>query len=211
MAKKGFLVVILAVLAAGAASAQVTISGGFALSYLNANISGDGGSYKAKGDVGVGGNIYLDYLLPIGIPMSLGIEAGVDSSSFTDTGYTDTVLAIPLLVRAAYHFDLHPKFDLYLVGKIGFVLGIWSGDQRDMVDQAGATVNPDSPMGMGFGFDIGAAYYFTPLFGLFAEGGFDGYMLKSKIDFPGGGGGGGSLDLDVPFYRFFTLGFSTKF
>ena len=210
MAKKGFLAVILAVLAAGAASAQVTISGGFALSYLNADFSSEGGTYSVEGDIGAGGNIYLDYLLPISIPMSLGIEFGIDSSSFKDEGTKDTVLAIPILLRAAYHFDLHPKFDLYLVGKIGLAFGIWSGDLRDALDKAGVTINPDPPMGVGFGFDVGAAYYFMPRFGVFAEGGFDGYMLKSKIEFPANYGGG-SANLDAPFYRFFTIGLSTKF
>jgi hypothetical protein len=211
MTKKGFLAVMLAVLAAGAASAQVTISGGFALSYMNANASGPGGTMSIKGDIGAGGNIYLDYLLPIGIPMSLGVEFGVDSSSFTMPGYTDSVLAIPLLLRAAYHFDLHPKVDLYLVGKAGFVIGVWSGDNYDEAKSFGVTIDPDPPMGFGFGADLGVAYYFTPRFGLFAEGGFDGYMLQTKLDYSNASDGGGTMTLDAPFYRFVTIGISTKF
>jgi hypothetical protein len=146
MSKKGFLAVALAVLAAGVASAQVTISGGFALSYMNANVAGEGANLNIKGDVGAGGNIYLDYLLPIGVPLSLGVEFGADSSSFTMPGYKDTVLAIPLLLRAAYHFDLHPKVDLYLVGKIGWVFGAWSGDNYDEAKNTAASIDPDPPM-----------------------------------------------------------------
>ncbi|MDR2738977.1 MAG: hypothetical protein LBB68_03990, partial [Treponema sp.] len=56
-------------LAAGA-SAQVTISGGFALSSMEAKQ----GSYSVDGDIGFGGNIYVDYLLPIGVPLSLGLK-----------------------------------------------------------------------------------------------------------------------------------------
>jgi hypothetical protein len=206
MTKKGFLAVILAVLAAGAASAQVTISGGFALSYMNATSSGGGDSYHVKGDIGAGGNIYLDYLLPIGIPLSLGVEVGADSASFQDGGLKDTVLAIPLLLRAAYHFDLHPQLDIYLVGKAGWVFGAWSGEIRSAVEREGATIDPDPPMGMGFGADLGIAYYFTPVFGFFAEGGFDAYMLQTKVK-----ARGLAMTLDAPFYRFITLGFSTKF
>ena len=209
MSKKGFLAVVLAVLAAGVVSAQVTISGGFALSYMDAHASSQINSMTIKGDVGAGGNIYLDYLLPIGIPMSLGFEFGADSSSFSQGSYKDSVLAIPLLLRAAYHFDLHPKVDLYLVGKIGFVIGAWSGDNYDEAKSDGATIEPDPPVGLGFGFDLGGAYYFTPRFGLFAEGGFDGYMLQTKIDYSNAGGV--PVTLDAPFYRFVTIGFSTKF
>ena len=209
MSKKGFLAVILAVLAAGAASAQVTISGGFALSYMDIKLTGLS-DYNAKGDIGAGGNIYLDYLLPIGIPMSLGVEFGVDSSTWKDSGYADTVLAIPILLRAAYHFDLHPQLDLYLVGKVGWVFGAWSGDQYDGIKNMGASIEPDPPMGIGFGADLGIAYYFTPRFGLFAEGGFDGYMLQTKLNLPSELGGG-TANLDAPFYRFVTLGISTKF
>ena len=208
MSKKGFLAVILAVLAAGAASAQVTISGGFALSYMDANLKTDGAGVSIKGDVGAGGNVYLDYLLPIGIPMSLGVEFGVDSSSFSSySGWKDTVLAIPILLRAAYHFDLHPQLDLYLVGKVGWVFGAWSGDQYDGIKNMGASIEPDPPMGIGFGADLGIAYYFTPRFGLFAEGGFDGYMLQTKLKVSGQG----TATLDAPFYRFVTVGISTKF
>jgi hypothetical protein len=144
--------------------------------------------------------------------MSLGAEFGVDSSSFTMPGYTDTVLAIPLLLRAAYHFDLHPKVDLYLVGKIGWVFGAWSGDEYDWYKKNGVTMDPDPLMGMGFGADLGGAYYFTPRFGLFAEGGFDAYMLQTKFTIPAGGyRQEGTATLNASFYRFITIGFSTKF
>jgi hypothetical protein len=206
MSKKGFWAVILAVLAAGAASAQVTVSGGFALSYMDAKESGT--SYSVKGDIGLGGNIYMDYLLPIGIPLSLGGEAGIDSSSFTQNGagysFTDTVLAIPLLLRAAYHFDVHPKLDLYLVGKIGVAFGFWSGDNYNLLKSAGVSI--DTPFGVGFGADVGIAYYFMPNFGLFAEGGFDAYSLKAELS-----GGGVTSTLEAPFYRFLTVGVSLKF
>ena len=133
-----FLVLVMACLA-GAAYGQVTVSGGFALSTMAAKLSGDGMSMTIDGDVGLGGNIYFDYLLPISIPMSLGFELGADGSSFTTedmSSWKDTVTAIPLLLRAAYHFDINPKMDLYLVGKIGYVIGLWEGDERSYAEQA---------------------------------------------------------------------------
>lgn len=77
MKKKLILAIIIAVAIAGAASAQVTISGGFALS--RAEVTGQG--FSITGELGYGGNIYADYLLPIGIPMSLGVEVGYDTST----------------------------------------------------------------------------------------------------------------------------------
>jgi hypothetical protein len=208
---KGFLrtavfALLFAGLAAGAA-AQVTISGGFALSSIN-NIRITGQDQPPiDTHVGIGGNVYVDYLLPISIPLSLGAEIGFDGASFTiDDYYNETILAIPLLLRAAYHFDLFPKLDLYLVGKIGMAFGIWTGDNRDMLDSTpGFTVDPI--LGFAFGFDIGAAYYFTPRFGIFGEAGFDDYLLKTKIT----DSDNWTVTLHAPFNRFLTFGISTKF
>ncbi|MDR1900621.1 MAG: outer membrane beta-barrel protein [Treponema sp.] len=185
MSKKIVLALVAALAVAGAASAQVTISGGFALS------AAELGGYDS--DVGVGGNIYADYLLPVGIPLSLGAEFGVDTSSLKESGLTATVLAVPLLLRVAYHFDLMSKLDLYLVAKIGYVIFDIGGDVS-----AG-----ESYGGVGFGFDVGAAYYFTSFVGAFAEVGFDRYNGGYKVD--GGDSFDGSLN------RFLTLGLSVKF
>jgi opacity protein-like surface antigen len=222
---KGFLrtavfALLFAGLAAGA-SAQITISGGFALSSIN-NLSVSGSDANIDTSVGVGGNVYLDYLLPINIPLSLGFEAGVDGGNFTIKGmdgynnphnYDETMLAIPLLLRAAYHFDFSPKLDLYLVGKIGMAFGIWTGDFKDELDKD-TTVKIDTIMGFAFGFDAGIAYYFTPRFGIFGEVGFDDYLLKTKITIDNSYYS--QIDtsietLKAPFNRFITFGISTKF
>jgi hypothetical protein len=185
---------LLAVISSAGAYGQITISGGLALSRMDAT----DGNYTEKGNLGLGGNVYVDYFLPINIPLSLGGEIGADSSSFTAGGETDTVMAVPILFRAAYHFDLFPRLDLYLVGKIGYAFGfITSGASKEDFDSAG---------GMAFGVDAGLAYYFSSVFGLFIEGGFDDYMVTSKFSY----GGGSSYNVDTPFYRFVTLGISLK-
>jgi hypothetical protein len=187
------------------AFAQVTVSGGFALSSVeDIEISG-GMSPTIDSDIGLGGNLFVDYLLPINVPLSLGFEVGVDNASFkTGNGrYKDSITAIPLLVRAAYHFDLLPKLDLYVVGKIGYAPGIWTGDNRDDVESMGGRVDPVG--GIGFGFDVGVAYYFNSKIGVFAEVGFDQYGLETKVKFDGD-----SSTLRAPFRRFLTAGFSFK-
>jgi hypothetical protein len=202
MLKKIVLAVIVAFVVAGAASAQVTISGGFALSAAEITAS------NYDGEIGIGGNIYADYLLPIGIPLSLGLEFGVDTSTFPfDDGYAsgeDVALAIPLLLRVAYHFDLMSQLDLYLVGKIGYVFGDVSGDSIDAVKNSGGDVKVEG--GIGFGIDVGVAYYFSQFIGVFAEAGFDRYNGAYEISHSGYSGSS-----DVFFNRFFTAGLSIKF
>jgi hypothetical protein len=199
MTKKGFLrTVVFLVLLAGVSTgafAQFTISGGFALSTMTAKV--DGLDEEVKGGVGAGGNIYFDYLLPINIPLSLGFELGTDGATVGFDDWKDTVLAIPLLLRAAYHLDLNPKLDLYFVGKAGYVIGaIIDGPDKEYLKSSG---------GFGFGIDVGAAYYFNSILGLFAEAGFDGYMLETKLE-----GYGETFTLSTPFYRFVTIGLSVR-
>jgi hypothetical protein len=170
--------------------AQVTVSGGFALSSVNSKDSNE----KAK--TGLGFNVFVDYLLPVSVPLSLGFEAGYDTAGIESTrtyydysyggyeAYTETteieVAVIPLLFRIAYHLDLLARLDLYLVGKFGYAFEVWKGE---FIEQA-----PDT---FTFGVDVGAAYYLSPRFGLFAEAGYDSYG-----DY---------------FNRFLTFGISTKF
>ncbi|MDR2194501.1 MAG: porin family protein [Treponema sp.] len=183
------------------ASAQITVSGGLALSQLDAD--GEQTLSGLDGGIGFGGNVYVDYILPINIPLSLGAEVGVDSAKF-DSDFDDTMLAIPVLARVAYHFDILPKLDLYVVGKIGIAFGSWKGETKDAAEDAGASVK--TPPGFAFGFDVGAAYYFTSTIGVFAEAGFDRYDLSAKLS-----AGGSSFTLKAPFNRFFTVGISAKF
>jgi hypothetical protein len=188
MRKNGFLkaalfLALFTVLAVGV-SAQVTISGGFALSSMSVEV----GSWSQDGEMGFGGNVYVDYLLPVSVPVSLGAEIGYDTASIEDGGYKVTGYAIPFLIRVAYHFDLMANLDLYLVGKLGYVFG---GAEQGSNSESGYN-------GAGFGFDVGGAYYFTPRFGAFGELGFDRYNGEKN-------------SVEVHFTRFFTAGISVKF
>jgi hypothetical protein len=179
------------VLAAGA-SAQVTLSGGFAISSVKAKVA----SYSYDGEIGFGGNIFVDYLLPIGVPLSLGFEAGYDTASLKADEGTLSGYAIPFLARAAYHFDFLANLDLYVVGKAGYVLG---GGKTDDLSEDGVN-------GFGFGIDVGAAYYFTPRIGIFAEAGFERYSLTKDITSESY-----TVAFEFPFSRFVIVGLSTKF
>jgi opacity protein-like surface antigen len=223
MAKKriilGLVFALLSTVFAAGVFAQVTISGGFALSSIKGitvDVNGQSsGSVDIEPETGIGGNIYLDYLLPVGIPLSLGVEVGYDTGKFTlkapnydgvgTRTYDETMSVVPLLVRAAYHFDLVSKLDLYIVGKIGYAIGFWSGAFHDTSGFSGDIG------GLAFGFDAGVAYYLTPVFGLFAEAGFDDYMLETEFTEHIVGIGDLKYTLKAPFNRFVTVGISTKF
>ncbi|GHU48093.1 hypothetical protein FACS1894200_04530 [Spirochaetia bacterium] len=175
--------------------AQVTINGGFALSMVSPSVSGA----SIDSGTGIGGNISFDYRLPSSPSLSLGGEIGIhDSPLFSATVNGNrssdvSVLAIPMLFRAAYHFDLPiPQLDFYLVGKIGWAFGFVSYTSYTSSD-----ISIDDPDGFAFGIDVGAAYYFTPSLGVFGELGFDDYMLSADVG-------------DAPFYHFLTLGLSLK-
>jgi hypothetical protein len=187
MTKKNFVfAALLSAVCVTGTFAQVTVSGGVALSTIT-GVEVSGTTYDVGGTVGIGGNVFLDYLLPISVPLSLGAEIGVDVAKVEDSGYSSEASAIPILLRAAYHFDLMPKLDLYVVGKIGYVIG---------------NVASESLGGLGFGADIGAAYYFNSKIGIFGEAGIDDYTLEKDID---------GEKYKVLFLRFATIGVSGKF
>jgi hypothetical protein len=211
------------------AYAQITVSGGFAVSSINdAKITGYMGHYPSYGPSienskpGLGGSLSADWLLPGSIPLSLGFEAGFDSASFeiieevfTHGFFNDTVTAIPLLLRAAWHFDIVPKLDLYLVGKIGYVIGIMEGDFKNHVENE-KDGKVESVGGVGFGFDVGVAYYLNPKMGIFVEAGFDSYVFETKyspgnVPFQNLFYETKTVTVATPFYRFFTAGVSVKF
>ena len=205
----------------GSASAQITISGGLALSSATLK-SADWDDIEQMDTLGLGANVYLDYLLPISIPLSLGLEVGFDTGSTTASdGFEDQISAIPVLLRAAYHFDLMSGLDLYVVGKIGYAFGIWSGDSYDLCVANGYIDGVDYrnymatvPSGLAFGADVGVAYYFTPTIGIFAEAGFDLYSLASTITGElneSGSWESDKFEVELPFSRFLTLGLSVKF
>jgi predicted porin len=104
----------------------------------------------------------------------------------------------------AYHFNPMSKLDLYAVGKIGGAAGSWEGDFRDFAKDMGASI--DDIGGFAIGFDVGAAYYFKPRVGAFAELGINHYGLNTKVNIFGE-----NITLEAPFGHFLTMGLSVKF
>ncbi|MDR1257142.1 MAG: hypothetical protein LBJ86_05290 [Spirochaetaceae bacterium] len=88
----------------------------------------------------------------------------------------------------------------------GFAL---SSTKSVEVSSAGMSypIDVDALSGFAWGVDIGVSYYFSPVAGIFAEGGFDDYMLESNAKFADGS----TLNIKAPFQRFLTAGISVKF
>ncbi|MDR2072603.1 MAG: hypothetical protein LBP60_04120 [Spirochaetaceae bacterium] len=145
----------------------------------------------------------MDYLLPIGVPVSLGVEAGFDTAKieveFDTIIEKGRVVVIPFLLRVAYHFDLFPKLDLYIVAKAGGVYGY-----TDYEDAEGK-------VGFAFGAYLGTAYYFGQRVGIFAEVGFDEYIITSEAGVQTAYGfGQETKTVKTPFYRLATFGLIIK-
>jgi hypothetical protein len=183
MAKKGFV----------KAAAVVLLFVGAAVStYAQVTINGglamgNAGDSTKKSAIGV--LAAVDYRLKGKLPLSVGGEVGLLNSSDYKAG------AIPILGRVGYHFGNNPKLDLGLVGKVGFAFGSGDGGK--------------DAKGLAFGVGFDASYYFSPKFGAFAEVGFDQYALAASktvatehISM--------TIDYDLPFTKFLTLGVSYK-
>jgi hypothetical protein len=168
-------------------------------------------SMSMDGKAAFGGQAAFDYVFNFGL--SVGGEVGVLSAKAESGTFKDTFTAIPILARVGYHLSalgfLPKNMDLYFLGKMGFVPGVWSGDSKDYLDEllemyGGSSI--DNPKGFGFGFDVGYAFYFTPIVGIFAEAGFERYLLKSEVSVEGS-----TYEAESPMNKFFTLGLALKF
>lgn len=116
----------------------------------------------------LGGDIAVDYALPFAA-LTVGASVGFSGAPVKVVLGDDPKLSlgeIPIIVRIGYHPDFGIKnLDIYALGKIGFGIGFWSGDDKDD--------DTTNPMGLIYGFDLGVRYFFTPSIGVFAEGGYE--------------------------------------
>jgi hypothetical protein len=129
----------------GSIFTQVGVGGGFAVETPR-------NSYDWKGEVTLaGGSVAVDYVLPIGVPLSIGAEVGF----YYGIGNT-LVIDLPVMGRIGFHPNIagSPELDTYVVGKCGY--DFLAGDG-----------------GLSFGLDIGVCYYLFEGIGVFAEAGFD--------------------------------------
>jgi hypothetical protein len=101
----------------------------------------------------------VDYALPK-FGLTIGGETGYSGSSVGGA----SIGVVPIMPRLGYHPDFGVKnLDIYALIKMGMALGFALDEGRP---------------GFGFGFDLGARYFFTQHIGAFGELGYDGYFFN---------------------------------
>jgi hypothetical protein len=173
-------VIILAALVAGSASAldfttfPSPIEKGCLL--ISPNI-GLGSFYSGwASETLFGGDVAVDYALPINFALTVGGELGFYGSKLGGfAGYDATVGLIPILGRVAWHPNWEVKgLDTYVMFKLGIGMGFWGGSDK-----------PDgitNPFGFSYSFNIGGRYFFTDMIGAFLEVGYEYYFLDYEYD-----------------------------
>jgi hypothetical protein len=160
----------------------------------------------------LGGYLSVDYVLPIGFPLTIGGEIGFSGAGIESpaSGWPKgSFTFIPILARVAWHPDFGAKnLDPYLMFKLGYGFGGFGGAFDDVF-------NPTNPSGLGVGIDIGIRYFFTDHLGMFAEGGYETFFadFDSKTGtIPTGPSSSVSYDVSWVTYvqRFFTIGVTYK-
>ena len=133
-----------------------------------------GGNYK----VSTKGPVALVYEYGAAENISVGVSFGYSQvkgdykdTSYPEDNYTETLTNISALARANYHFGQSDKFDPYL----GIGLGYYNFKYK-YKDAQGGTDNTTFAVPGAFGFSgqLGAKYYFSPAFGVYAEIGYVG-------------------------------------
>jgi hypothetical protein len=120
-----------------------------------------------------GASIIVDYALPINFALTVGGESGFYGAKinipFDDSS---ALLEIPIIARVAWHPNWEVKnLDTYVLVKLGFGLGIITGDAGDHLN---------NPVGFIYGTNLGVRYFFTPKIGAFGELGYEGNYLKTR-------------------------------
>lgn len=121
------------------------------------------------------GPLYIKYEHGILNEVGIGAYAAFAGSRWKTAYYKNTATSFGLGVMGFYHFNkLIPvkQLDVYAGAGIGFDLVHYNYDDKSPYpfNNSGSETNFD-PDGI---FKVGARWYFTPGFSVFAEGGYDG-------------------------------------
>jgi hypothetical protein len=183
IASKSFLVIILAVLAAGSASAQEWFN-----SYAH---SVDGDTLFVNAGVGFGPtggyssgvppvSASVDYKLPVRLPITAGLIAtystwkwkhDLGSLGKIDVTYSNFGIG----ARGMYHFNFTEKLDTYAGLTLGWVIQSSKSKTSGSVGNYESS-NEGEPFFL-FGASIGARYFFTSFLGAYLELGYSGLQI----------------------------------
>lgn len=156
------------------------------------------------------GNVSVDYALPIGLPLIIGFETGYLWSNTTIKHsydeYDGVYLSyVPFVLHLAWHPNLQVKgIDAYIVGKAGFGLAFWSGNNTI---SSNGLFEMKNGYGHILGIDIGCRYFFNERIGLYLEAGYDRYYFFYEKSYSSG-----VKDDRIGYFdKFGTVGFTVLF
>jgi len=177
MKKKIIVALLILIIAAGSASAFSFLDYGAGIKGgdLLVNVGGTFGDSWTG--IGFGAVAAIDWALPLPLPLTVGLESGaMFLPSRYSSGY-EAMIAVPLIARIAWHFDLgisNLKLDPYILLKVGYALGFVTNPRPNETYEMAS--------GIIYGFNVGARWFFSDSFGIFLEAGYeyDTYTYKSK-------------------------------
>jgi hypothetical protein len=123
-------------------------------------------------------SVGVDYALPIGgLPFTIGGLVGFNRSkyewSFLNYGYTFTYTGIAFAARVGYHPDFGVKnLDIYAALALGYYIYTAKAEYTGDWSLYGPKTDPTSYSRFYFGINLGARYFFVPMFGVFVEAGY---------------------------------------
>jgi hypothetical protein len=185
MAKKGFVVLVLALGVAG---------GAFAEWYDSSAPGIDESKVLINAGVGYGLSVYtmgippisvgVDFKLPIKLPITVGGMAAFSTWGYSvsygpnrdiDVTYSN----IGFGVRGAYHFNFVKNLDTYAGLTLGYVIQTADIKYGSGYDNAGVKPSYDGVSFLLYSFNIGARYFFTNNIGAYLEVGYSALQLAS--------------------------------
>jgi hypothetical protein len=184
MAKKGFVVLILAMVVAGGAFAEWYDSYAPGIDeskvLINAGV-GYGFSSYSMGIPPI--SVSADFKLPINLPITVGGMAAFSTWGYS-TGSGDRAIDVTYLnigfgVRGAYHFNFVKNLDAYAGLTLGYVIQTADVKYGSAYDGNGIRPSYDGVSYLLYGFNIGARYFFTNNIGAYLELGYSGLQNAS--------------------------------
>jgi hypothetical protein len=186
--KKGFLIMILAVITAGGVFAQTwydSYAPGIdeAKVFINAGI-GFGVSAYSTGIPPI--SVSADLKLPIKLPITVGGTAALSTWGYsTSAGIPNsevdvTYMNIGFGVRGAYHFNFVQNLDTYAGLTLGYIIQTANVKYGSLYDTSNIPrIDYPGVSSFLFGANIGARYFFTKNIGAYLELGYSGLQVIS--------------------------------
>jgi hypothetical protein len=137
-------------------------------------------SYTSIGPFGITGEYLLSSKIGIGLEATYALSTFQGSYDNGLGNYTDKVSVnrLRVLPRVNFHFGSSKKFDPYLTCGIGYYSATAKYTSNDPYSTPASL---SSPIPIAYRVGFGVRYFFTEHFGLMAEAGFGGALIRGGV------------------------------